>query len=460
MLKSGGLRLLRSLLSSEPGLFLIALAVSCTLKPINTGRADGKTRLRVAVFSRERWRQDVETLGRIENLQLLDFPTRLVELINAILQPPRTRRRYAPGDYFLEADPMVLEDRDRHAARIAKVMQWVRKWRRLDCAVSGAFKYVREVPFARACNYINLPFVALHKEFTVLEPQHVAQRATEARNLGFRFFGSHLAVVSETAKKLMADAGIFPSTKISTIGLMRADSLHREAHLPQATASSGQRPQLTLFSFGTLTGPFPSPLPPLRSYYFSADESCGFTELFADVHGGFAEMAIKHPEADFLIKPKNVEDWWIREIDAIVRSATGLQIRDIPNLRIVGDSAPILMRRSLANIVLNSTTVIESRVLDRNTIIPIFAEAAGRHADMIYFRDYLDLFSIAESKQGLQKLLEQALQGHDLRRGSPERLQAFLNQQIGNPDGRAAERFSELLHRAAGKSEYRSGAAA
>lgn len=429
---------------------MLALYSTWSIRPIRPASAARPTNpnqqaLNVLVFSQERWRQDVDILSDIPGIRLLEMPTRTVELLNAILQPAKTRKRYAAGEYFLETDTEILADRDLHAARVVRVLRWIRCWNRLDCAITGAFKYVREVPFARASVYIGLPFVALHKEFTVLETQHVGQRIQESRALGFRFFGSHLAVVSDTAKSLMSGAGIFPVSKITTIGLMRADKLHRQSAASPALAPA-ERPTVVLFSFGTLTGPFKNPLPPLRSYYFSADGAIGFTELFRDVHGGFAELALKHPEADFLIKPKNVEDWWICEIDAAATEITGRRLADIPNLRVVATPAPELMRRSCANIVLNSTTVIESRILGRNTIMPVFAEAAGRHADMVYFRDFLDLFTIAGSKQQLQDFLEQALAGARFEQGTPQRLSAFLSQQIGNPDGRAAARFAELLH--------------
>jgi hypothetical protein len=103
------------------------------------------------------------------------------------------------------------------------------------------------------------------------------------------------------------------------------------------------------------------------------------------------------------------------------------------------------MSRSLANIVLNSTTVIESRLLDCNTIIPVLDEGAGIHRDMVYFRDFFDLFAVAGSTAQLSDLIDVAIQGGSLRRGTAERLKAFLDQQIGNPDGKSGERFLSVV---------------
>src|SRR6185312_13211662 len=108
------------------------------------------------------------------------------------------------------------------------------------------------------------------------------------------------------------------------------------------------RPSVVLFSFGHLTGPFPAV--PSRNYYFSQDGNYGFVELFAKVHAVFADAARRHPNVDFLVKPKYVLPGWIGEIDAVIRERLGVALADIPNCRIVANTAPELMRRSRANI--------------------------------------------------------------------------------------------------------------
>ena len=416
---------------------LVAAMIVRSLEVVHEPKT-GAGALSLLIFSRERWDQDIEALARIPDVRLVSLPTGILERINALFHDPHFSVK--ANNYYQVADKDNLRHRHRQVAYLTKVMALVRVWAKLDAAVTCSFKYVREAPWSTACDRAGLPFVALHKEFTVLEPRHLESRIAESQGMGFRFFGTHLCCVNENARQLFARAGVFPAEKITKVGLLRVDNLYQPK---AASTGDGQRKSVVLFSFGHLTGPFPSH--PVRNYYFAKDDNFGFVELFKSVHAGFAELARKHPDIDFLIKPKNVEPGWIGEIRAVIESELGCSLDDIPNCRIVGEPAPDLMRQSLANIVLNSTTVIESRIAGRNTIIPLFAEAAGRHMDMVYFREFLDLFAVATSREDMTEKIERAIKGEILEHGSQARLNQLLERQIGNCEGRSAERLTRTI---------------
>ena len=50
------------------------------------------------------------------------------------------------------------------------------------------------------------------------------------------------------------------------------------------------------------------------------------------------------------------------------------------------------MNGSLANIVFNSTTVIESLLANTNTIVPVYHEAKNKHSDKVYLKNILIFF--------------------------------------------------------------------
>ena len=118
----------------------------------------------------------------------------------------------------------------------------------------------------------------------------------------------------------------------------------------------------------------------------------------------------------------------------------------IPNCRVVAEPAPDLIRRSVAAIGLNSTVVLETVALDRDLIMPVFAEAAGKYADKVYFPHFRDVFSIANSRAELSAMLERVLRGERLKTPAPERLHALLDEYVGNHDGRSAERLAAVFH--------------
>jgi hypothetical protein len=398
--------------------------------------------LTLLVFSRERWLQDLESLSRVPGVRLIDMPTQIVSRVNQFFDDPRYVVK--ASRFFLQTEKEVLAYRDEQVRYLQSLVWWLQRMCKIDAAVTCTYRYVREVLWARAFDAAGVPYVGWHKEFTVLEERQIEQRVIETKAQGFRFFGTHLCCVNEAAREMFVKADVVKPDRITRVGLLRADNLFRQATEAQKTNG---RPRVVLFSFGHLTGPFPNA--PTRNYYFSQDGDFGFIDLFRAAHADFADLARRHPEVDFLIKPKNVEPGWIGEIETVVRDSLAVALEEIPNCRIVSQPAPDLMRGSLANIVLNSTTVIESRLLGCNTIIPAFAEAAGIHRDMVYFRDYFDLFAVAETRESYTALIETAIGGGDLRCGAPERLRSFLDRQIGNSDGMSADRLANVARQVA-----------
>lgn len=414
--------------------FLVARSIRMPT-PAPTSEKDGKD-LTLLVFSRERWEQDLQSLARIPGIRLVELPTAMVLRINNLFDDPRYVVK--ADDFYLQTATEILDYRNEQIRYLQSVVWWLRRMLKIDAAVTCTYRYVREALWAVAFDRAGLPYIGWHKEFTVLEDRQIAQRVEETKARRFKFFGTHLCCVNDMARDLFIKAEVAKADQISKVGLLRADNLFQK----WVAAPSG-RPRVVLFSFGHLTGPFPDV--PMRNYYFSRDDDFGFIELFRSVHADFADLARRNPGVDFLIKPKNVERGWIGEIESVVRNTLGVPLSDIRNCRIVSDSAPDLMRGSLANVVLNSTTAIESRILGCNTIIPAFAEAAGIHRDMIYFRDYFDLFAVAETRETYLSMLEAAIAGGDLRCGTRERLRSFLDRQIGNPDGMSAQRLAYVV---------------
>ena len=77
--------------------------------------------------------------------------------------------------------------------------------------------------------------------------------------------------------------------------------------------------------------------------------------------------------------------------------------------------------------------------------MPVFAEAAERYTHNVFFPDFRDVFAIAESKAGLESLVERAIAGERLLQPAPERRAALLDSYLGYGDGRTAERAVQVL---------------
>ena len=103
------------------------------------------------------------------------------------------------------------------------------------------------------------------------------------------------------------------------------------------------------------------------------------------------------------------------------------------------------MNGSLANIVFNSTTVIESLLSRSNTIFPIYHEAKEEFSREIYFKNHLNLFSLAESEEKLEDLISKSIKGKELKKINFSDISSLCNEQLGNSDGKSAKRFFDNI---------------
>lgn len=431
-------RLIRATLRPLP--MAVVFAYAMKRKLVLLSDSNDPDALTVLAFDPDRWTQDLLALAKVAHIRIYAVPFSVSTRIHTLFFGSDPMPGIA--DYFLVTDPAILAKREAQARYAASVLGYLKRWLKIDCAANPAIHYIVDFPWASGGERAGMPFVTAHKEFTVLDDRQVRERINRWKNLyRFKFLGTRLAVTNAIAEKLFVEANVAPVSKVTRTGLLRFDHLLRAP----APAPSRDPVTVTLFSFGHLTGPFDS-RSEMSGHYFTRHDDDGFVDLFKDTHVAFAEIARANPQAQFLIKPKNVERWWIEKIEQAVEQGLGIPLSSIPNCRIVADQAHDLIRRSVAAIGLNSTVVLETVALNRDLIMPVFAEAAGKYADKVYFPHFRDVFSVAASRAELSAMLERALQGERLKTPAPERLQALLDEYVGNHDGRSAERLAAVLH--------------
>lgn len=395
-------------------------------------------------FSPSRWQQDLSAIARTGHARIYEIEADAVFRINGWFDLGPSSKSL---DYFLEGGSDELKRREQQVRFVAKVMQYLIRKLDLDCAASCAMHYVREIPWMIATQRAGIPFIAVHKEFTVIDQRHLPDRIENWLARKFRFCGTHLCVTNETAKTLFSKSGVCEPENMTVTGLLRADNIVG-SDSSYSNSPDSERPCVTLFSFGHLTGQFTeaeAPLDEQRSHYFAKWDHVGFVDLFRQTHVAFARMAIERPDVQFKIKPKNVEDWWIREIENVLVQDLGCGLNEIENCFVVDEPAPELIRNSHATICLNSTVVLESRVLGANTILPLFAEATDKYADRIYFDTFLDLFAVARSPDELADFVDRALRGERIVADLPERQRALCQQYLGNSDGLSSARVIDVI---------------
>ncbi len=374
------------------------------------------------ILSSFRWEKDLEMIKKNKQYNIILFNQSELSVINSFYQ-------------FSSSNMKVKKNLTNFIKLFSIIF-------RVSAFVTCSCLYRVEKKLSEISNDVGIPFIAYHKEFTVLNSHFLK---TRIKNLSKKpsFSGSHILCINRKAKKLLISSNIAKPNQILINGLVRADKL-----IKNFRKSKKLEKKIVLFSFGHFTGPFLNPQHEnfdSVDHYFCPLNKNGFVKLFNSVHLTFLKMSAKFPDIQFLIKLKNQNNNWKKRIDRLTL-IDGKKLIDLSNCNIVDIEAQNLMEGSLANIVFNSTTVIESLLSGSNTIFPIYHEAKKKFHREIYFKNHLNLFSLAESEKQLENLISKAVQGIELKKLKFNDIINLCNEQLGNSDGKSTDRFITNLN--------------
>ena len=373
------------------------------LRPLN-GASNSAERIRLLVLNAERMPQDLEVLGEHADVELMSLPSDVQALINSIFYW-RTRALMSGNAWdsvrlFHHADhPVVAAARNDSYAYLCRFLPALARRARLHAMISCSFFYRQDIEWQRAGATAGFPFFALHKE-NMQDEAIQANSIAHYRGLKFRFHGERLFVFNRLVKHVLVEAGVCPESRAHVAGAVRLDRIYRRR---ESGRIADPKRQVVLFSFHHAIG-----LLKLsdKGEFFSDDPNTGFVEYFDLVHVAIARLAREHPDVSFIIKPKWGGPWCERIGDAI-RRVIALDPDELPNLTIDETlHAQNLIETSSVVVGVNSTTLLEAKLIGRRVVIPLFAEAAGKYYDdHIYFKKYLDSFRVARSPTELEEAI-------------------------------------------------------
>ena len=156
---------------------------------------------------------------------------------------------------------------------------------------------------------------------------------------------------------------------------------------------------------------------------FPERRQLGYHNFCKFTHLEIINFAIKNPDKKVIIKPK----WgglWLDYIYNLARKEN-IDLKKIKNLVINEkfDSFDLIENSSVV-IAFNSTTILEAALKNKFVIIPCFAEAEKKgFKETVFFREYFNLFEIAESSKDLYKKISLGCK-------SPGKHKKFLQKRI------------------------------
>ncbi len=435
-IRSGLVATLRTLARQPWTLPLLTVYVASQLTPLSpVKRSEGKIRL--LVLNEERYRPDLDTLKAHPDVELVSLPSSVQNLVNAIWTSDiRDIIEDDPYAYLRNDDPRVARTRQQLFRFLCRLLVGLAKRAGIDGITSCTFYYLQDRDWEAAGRAMGVPFFALHKE-NMKDPVAHAAAVEWYRTLCFRFTGDRIFLFNRLEKEILLRSGACSEDRISVVGGLRVDAIHRR--VTEGRVSAPKR-QVVLFSFHHCVGGLK--IPGLKGK-FNDRRDAGFVEYFDLVHGRLALLAHEHPDISVVIKPK-WENQWADQIKAAIRRQTGLEADDISNLRITAAiTAQELIEQSAVVVGINSTTLLEAKLYGRPVVLPLFAEAAGKYFDKhVYFHDYLETFNVARSLDELERAILDELDGHAPARSMPR---AMVEDYLGYFDGRVCERVVALM---------------
>ncbi len=407
----------RKILNILPEFIVIYIIKFFLKKKISKLNKHSLKKKKILIFSHYRWKEDVNSLLETKKFDFFSVDVDFIQRMNA----------------FLDQKNEKIKERI-----YIKVIYYIINSYNIECCLTCNFAYKSEENWIKYFELCRIPFVAIHKEYTIIDENLINTYASSIKEIRSKFKGTAIFVVSENAKKIIVKSGLAEKNKISVTGLLRSDNLFKKR--------KEKKQAITLFSFGHLTGPFTQKLE-TKHYYFCKYDKQGFVKLFNNVHYIFMKLSRIFPKINFYIQPKYYEDGWIGEINKISLNKFGHGLNKFENLYIVKNPAQEMMRKSLLNICFNSTVVLESRIMGEATLIPLFDEAKSNCKEILFFKKYFKLFFTAKSHLEFEKIIKNVIQKKIKQPGTTHQIRSMSNYYFGNVDGDVKKRVANNLEK-------------
>lgn len=432
------LSVVRSILRFDFLNFLIVRFVINNLSVSDVGIQRDPDALRLLVLNEERYRHDLAVLDRRPDVVLLFLPSRIQSLVNAIwLSPIRRFTAADPYIFLRESNSEIISARKSLRRFLKFCIRRLQQEMNIHALVTCTFYYRQDRDWEVACSEIDFPFFVLHKE-NMKDPvihDAVIRRYVER---GFKFYGTKLFLGNHLEKEVVLKAGCAADSQVSVVGALRMDDLFES--VSSRTAPTTDK-TVVLFSTHHKLG-----LLDIEgvSGLFNLVDDRGFVRHFDTLHRAVGALALEYPNVKFVIKAKWLGPW--KElVDRAIFNETGYHSDDIHNLLITDSiSAHELIASATVVLGLNSTALLEAKLYGIPVIAAVFEEALENYFDTnVYFHNYMDAFSVANSSLELKEYVRSALRGDVLKQKPIS--EDMIADYLGYFDGNVANRIVDQM---------------
>ena len=331
----------------------------------------------------ERFHKDLEILKNNNTFNFLSFPIDLHYRISAPFSYLIKSDLYKKKWYQISNTKNWKNYLQLHTDFIKKYQNFLKLFYNIKIIITPSFYYFQDRAWENASYNNNFPYLVFFRE-SFKDPKSINYYISRYADRNYKFLGSSIYVYNNFEKKCLIEAGVCNSKQVEVLGSPRFDNIIKKSQ----TNEINEGDCITLFSFRHTIAAYK--LDPKNSndgFSFVGD---GAVKLFDKVHGEFARQAILNPKTKFFIKLKFLGRWK-EHVEKSIENYNNRSASTIPNLYILDDIDPqYLIIKSNLIIAINSTVLVESRILGKKTAVPVFEEANTILKDFIYLEKFFN----------------------------------------------------------------------
>jgi len=406
-------KLINFLILKEQYMLLI-LFILVHIKEKNNGRekrffSSPLNKITILALDSNRYRGDLDILSSHAGIRVLTLSQRPLGWLIKPFYNELNILRYVNAE-------RNSDDANSHKKAYNFMREFLRRFYKhvsVDCVTTVNYRYLEDFNWTKASDRLGVPFIMLYRECLLASDIMYDKTLYRTKQYFGKFLGSYIIVHNDICKQMLVDSGYVSYKKISTIGALRMDIFLK---LIRDNKNKERRTSKKTFIF----------------FYFSHDNPLFGREkkslvdkseyrtkiwnnrdkFFIDLHNAIIELAVEHPEINFIIKPKKemIENKSWNFYENIVKGSRA-NIKNISNYKVdcnLNISKNLVDSSSVC--AFQSSVMVEAAIANKRVIVPMFYDFSSTpYFNDFFWKDDLDLFDVATSKSEFKRLFRDVL---------------------------------------------------
>jgi uncharacterized protein YfkK (UPF0435 family) len=320
----------------------------------------------------------------------------------------------------------------------------------INCVLTVNYRYFEDHHWTKSAEILNIPWIMLYRE-GLLTFRSVYEGVVFRHKRYGKFHGSHIIVHNSTIMQTFLDAKICDESQITVAGALRMDSLLEAIKIQEGKVDTSRRKRIVFFYFPINNGVFGmdrgKPRDKNGAYKFSVWK--GRDNFFREVHETLLEIASENPDIDIVIKPKDVSfkaDSWNQYLNIVNNSPIDAEKLDNYSIEPYADVHSLILNSDVI-CGLQSSTMLESLVAQKPTIIPLFEDFRETELCQKEFGlyNYLNLFEVANNKKHFKHIIINSLQNYEIKKDVKKKRKELFYEWFTQPESGSLNIYSSII---------------